>query len=150
VKGVAEQKLPTIRSRALTYIHDIPVARIKRFWDGLIEGKVYATKCKRCGELYYPPQVDCFKCLTSDVEWIALSDEGVIETFTESHLKPQGFIHYEKPYIISIVKTPEGAKVMGWLEGIDVDKVRVGLNVKITTILQSDGYPAIVFKPKQH
>jgi uncharacterized OB-fold protein len=144
---MVEQKPPTIRSRAITLIHEIPIARIKQFWDGLNEGKIYATKCKRCGKLYYPPQVDCFKCMTSDVEWIALSGEGVIETFTESHLKPQGFTHYEKPYIIAIVKTPEEAKVMGWLEDIDIDKVRVGLKVRITTTRKPDGYPAIVFKP---
>jgi uncharacterized OB-fold protein len=61
---------------------------------------------------------------SSDVEWVALSDEGVIETFTESHLKPQGFTHYEEPYIIAIARTPEGAKVMGWLEGISAEKAR--------------------------
>jgi len=146
---MAAQERPTIRSRPLTLVHEIPIARIKRFWDGLKEGKVYATKCKKCGQLYYPPQVDCFKCLGSDVEWVALSDEGVIETFTESHLKPQGFTHYEEPYIIAIARTPEGAKVMGWLEGISADKARVGLKVKITTTIKPDGYPAIVFKPTE-
>jgi uncharacterized OB-fold protein len=140
---------PTLPSRPLTYRHEISIARVKRFWDGIKEGKVYATKCRKCGKLYYPPRSDCANCLASDVEWVPLSSEGVIETFTVSHLKPQGFEHYKEPYIIAIVRTPEGVKVMGWLEGVDIEKISVGLvgqRVRITTATKPDGYPAIVFK----
>jgi uncharacterized OB-fold protein len=83
------------------------------------------------------------------VEWVPLSSEGVIETFTVSHLKPQGFEHYKEPYIIAIVRTPEGVKVMGWLEGVDIEKISVGLvgqRARITTATKPDGYLAIVFK----
>lgn len=138
-----------ISSRPLMLKHEISVARVKRFWDGLEEGKVYATRCKKCGKLYYPPRSDCSQCLASDVEWVALSNEGIIETFTVSHLKPQGFEHYKEPYIIAIVRTLEGAKVMGWLEGVSPEKVSIGLvgqRVRITTTVKHDGYPSIVFK----
>jgi len=140
----------TIKSRPLSFIHDVPITKTKMFWDGLKEGRIYATKCRDCGKIYFPPQVDCPKCLKSNFEWISLSNEGEIETFTESHLKPQGFTHYEKPYIIAIAKTPEEVKVMGWLEGVEVDNVKVGMKVEITSRIQPDGYPAIIFKPRIH
>ena len=31
----------------------------------LEQGKVMATKCKKCEVSYFPPQVDCPKCLDS-------------------------------------------------------------------------------------
>jgi len=138
---------PAIKSRTLTLTHDIPISKTKIYWEGLKEGNVYATKCKKCGEIYYPPQVDCPHCLTSDVEWIQLL-EGTLETFTQAYLKPQGFTHYEHDYIIAIVKAAEGVKVMGWLEDIDVKVAKVGMSVKITAKTMPDGFPAIVFKPR--
>ena len=138
---------PSMKSRTLTLTHDIPISKTKIYWEGLKEGKVQATKCKKCGQLYYPPQVDCPHCLTSDVEWIQLFD-GTLETFTQASLKPQGFNHYEHNYIIAIASTAEGVKVMGWLEDIDLNDTKVGMPVKITAKTMPDGFPAILFKQK--
>jgi uncharacterized OB-fold protein len=138
---------PSMKSRSLTLTHDIPISKTRIYWDGLKDGKVYATKCRKCGETYYPPQVDCPKCLASEVEWIQVL-EGNLETFTQVYLKPQGFSHYEQNYIVAIARTPEGAKVIGWLEEADVKNVKVGMPVKITAKTMPDGFPAIIFKTK--
>jgi uncharacterized OB-fold protein len=127
--------------------HDIPISKTRTYWDGLKEGKVYATKCRKCGETYYPPQVDCPKCLASEVEWIRLL-EGNLETFTQVYLKPQGFGHYEQNYIVAIARTAEGVKVMGWLEEADVKNVKAGMSVEISAKTMPDGFPAIIFKIK--
>ena len=138
---------PTMKSRMLTLTHDIPILKTKKYWELLKEGKVYATKCKKCGEIYYPPQVDCPSCLISDVELIQLS-EGSLKTFTQACLKPQGFTHYEHNYIIAIAKTSGGVKVMGWLEDTDIEVAKVGMPVKITAKIMPDGFPVVIFKPK--
>ncbi|MEM3731174.1 MAG: Zn-ribbon domain-containing OB-fold protein [Candidatus Bathyarchaeia archaeon] len=135
---------PTIKSRTLTLSHGIPISKTKTFWEGLKEGKVYATKCRKCGEVYYPPQADCPKCLTSQMEWTQLS-EGNLETFTTVYLKPQGFDHYKQDFTIAIVKTSEGAKVMGLLENMNLEKIEIGARLKITSKIMSDGFPAIIF-----
>jgi len=74
--------LPTIKSRKLTVTHNIPISKTEKFWRGLKEGKVYATKCKKCGAIHFPPAADCSKCYSSDMEWIELSNEAEIETYT--------------------------------------------------------------------
>lgn len=143
---MAKEAFPTMDSRKLIYSHKIPISKTKIFWDGLKEGKIYATKCKECGEIYFPPQADCNKCLSSNVEWIQLSDIGVVETFVASYLKPQGFEHYEVPYIIAIVRTNENVKIMGFIQEHDYKDIKVGMKVKITSKIQDDGFPAIIFK----
>ena len=140
---------PTMISRELTLTHKIPTLKLKRFWDGIMEGKIYATKCRGCGKVYYPPQADCTACLRSDMEWIELSREGTIRTFAASYIKPQGFEHFETPYTIAIVETREGIKVMGILEGVDHRNVRVGMKVKISTGTDERGFPIILFQPKE-
>jgi len=140
-------EFPVMKSRTLMLTHDIPISRTKTYWEGLEKAKVCATKCKNCGEIYYPPQVDCANCSSSEVEWIQLS-EGVLETFTQVYLKPQGFTHYEHNYIIAIAIASEGVKVMGWLEETDVKTAKVGMPIKITAKIMPDGFPAVIFKSK--
>jgi len=142
-------EFPSIKGRVLIYEHEIPIDRIKRYWEGIAEGKLYASKCRVCGELYYPPQGDCTKCLSSDVEWVELSKEGVVETFACSHLKPQGFEHFSTPYIIAIARISEGVKIMGILEGIECRDVRIGMHIYIKPRVNSDGFPIIAFRPAE-
>lgn len=37
---------------------------------------------------------------------------------------------------------------MGWLENTNVENAKVGMPVKITAKMMSDGFPAIIFEPK--
>jgi uncharacterized OB-fold protein len=80
------------------------------------------------------------------MKWIQLLD-GEIETFTQAYLKPQGFEHYKHDFIIAIAKTLEGVKVMGLLENINLENIKIGIRVKITAQMMSDGFPVIIFKP---
>jgi len=84
-------EMPTLRSRPLNIIYNIPISKTLKFWEGIKEGKIYTTKCKKCGKLYFPPVGDCANCLSSDMEWVELSGEGEIETFTHVIVKPASF-----------------------------------------------------------
>ena len=140
------EELPSITSRYITFTHKVPVLKTRLFWEKLKEGKVYATKCKKCCRLYYPPQGDCAHCLSSDIEWVELSKEAVLETYTHALQRPAGFDQYE-PYIIAIARTNDGARVMGWLEGIKPEEVKVGMKLEMSTRKLSDGFLVKTFKP---
>jgi hypothetical protein len=145
VNSLAEE-LPSITSRPITFVHKVPVLKTRLFWDGLKEGKVYATKCRKCGKVYYPPQGDCAPCLSSNMEWVELGKDVVLETYTHVLQRPAGFDQYE-PYIIAIAGTREGVRVMGWLEGIKPEEVRVGMKLEMSTRKLPDGFLVITFKP---
>jgi hypothetical protein len=145
VNSLAEE-LPSITSRPITFVHKVPVLKTRLFWDGLKEGKVYATKCRKCGKVYYPPQGDCAPCLSSDMEWMELRRDVVLETYTHALQRPAGFDQYE-PYIIAIARTREGVRVMGWLEGTKPEEVKVGMKLEMSTRKLPDGFLVITFKP---
>jgi len=140
------EELPSITSRPVTFVHKVPVLKTRLFWEKLKEGKVYATKCRKCGKVYYPPQGDCAPCLSSDVEWVELSRDAVLETYTHALQRPAGFDQYE-PYIIAIARTKDGVRVMGWLEGIKPEEVKVGMKLEMSTRKLPDGFLVITFKP---
>ncbi|MEM0372937.1 MAG: Zn-ribbon domain-containing OB-fold protein [Sulfolobaceae archaeon] len=100
----------------------------REYIEGLKKGEILATKCKKCGEIYYPPQLDCANCKSSDMEWFSLSKEGELMTYSIVVQKPQGFENYSD-YIVGIVKNKDGIGLMCWVKG----KPKVGSKVRLTT-----------------
>ena len=140
------EETPSITTRSITFTHKVPIIKTRRFWEKLREGEVYATKCRKCGRFYYPPQGDCAHCLSSDVEWVKLSREAILETYTHALQRPAGFDQYE-PYTIAIAKTKDGVRVMGWLEDVKLEEVKVGMKLEMSTRKLPDGFLVITFKP---
>jgi len=127
-----------IREFKLKY--NIPLGKISRFFEGLKEGVIYATKCKRCGKIYFPPQADCPYCRTSDVEWIKLSGEGKLLTFSIINVKPTTFSHYQD-YAIGICELKEGVRIFTWIRTNEPNKLKVGMKIKIKVVKREpEGY----------
>ena len=138
--------MPVIKSRSITIVEDIPISKTLRFWEGLKEGKVYATKCSKCGRLYFPPAADCADCLASEMEWVELSSEAEIETFTHVVIRPTSFSAF-KPYTVAIGKLREGVKVLAWLSGFKLSQIKVGMKVKLVAKVSEDGNGTYEFVP---
>jgi uncharacterized OB-fold protein len=109
------------------------ITKVGRFFEGLKENKLLGTKCKKCGTTYFPPRVDCSKCLADEIEWIELSGEGELATFTVNTTPPESFSKYGT-YIIGIVKLNDGPAVMTWLKDVKPEDAKVGMRLKIEFI----------------
>ena len=138
--------MPSIKSRAITLTQDIPISKNLKFWEGLKEGKVYATKCKQCGKLYFPPNMDCPDCLTAELEWVLLGSEAEIETFTHIVVRPTTF-QQNKPYTVAIAKLKEGVKVLAWLTGFKLSEIKVGMKARLVAKISQEGNPTYEFVP---
>jgi hypothetical protein len=130
--------MPTLRSREIKIVQEIPTSKTLKFYEGLKEGKVYATKCKDCEKVYFPPMVDCPECLTTGLDWIELSSEAEIETFTHVVVRPTTFQQY-KPYTVAIGRLKEGVKVLAWLTGFKLSEVKVGMKAKLVAKATPEG-----------
>ncbi|MEM0204053.1 MAG: Zn-ribbon domain-containing OB-fold protein [Archaeoglobaceae archaeon] len=123
--------------RELKIRYSISVENIKKFFEGLKEGKLLATKCK-CGRLFFPPQRDCPSCMKSEMEWVELKREGVLETLTVIFVRPPSFSAYD-PYTVAIAKLDDGVRVLSWLKG-DPKKVVPGQRVRVEISRRREGY----------
>lgn len=120
--------------------------KVSQFWDGLKDGILYGTKCKKCGTVMFPPKADCAKCITSDMEWIQLSGEGELITYTINKVPPQSFANYPE-YIIGIVKLKEGPRAMAWVIEVSPQEIKIGMKLKAKTEECVDGRLTYKFKP---
>ncbi|MEM3458567.1 MAG: Zn-ribbon domain-containing OB-fold protein [Candidatus Bathyarchaeia archaeon] len=138
--------MPSIKSREIKIVQDMPISKTLKFWEGLKEGKIYATKCRKCGRLYFPPSADCSECLCSDMDWVELSSEAEIETFTHVVFRPTSFCEY-KPYTVAIGRLKEGVRVLAWLTGFKLSQIKVGMKVKLVAKTSQEGNPTYEFVP---
>ncbi len=138
--------MPSIRSRRIEIVQEIPISKNLRFYEGLKQGKVYATKCKACGKLFFPPNADCPDCLTNELDWVELSSEAEIETFTHVVIRPTTF-QQNKPYTVAIGRLKEDVKVLAWLTGFKLSEIKVGMKVKLVAKTSPEGNPTYEFVP---
>ncbi len=61
------------------------------------------------------------------MEWVELSGEGVIETYTKIMAAPASFSG-EAPYTVVVAKMKEGIKILAWYEG---DHISIGMKVRL-------------------
>lgn len=135
---MARQEKAKIRSsHKLTLSYEIPISKVRKFWEGLNQGKIYATKCSNCKELYFPPQADCSACLKEDMEWVELSREGELEAYTGIVIAPASFMD-KTPYIVAVGRLAEGIKVLTWLKNTNIQEVKVGMKIKLVISREDD------------
>lgn len=117
-------------ARTLSINFTVPVQRITRFWEGIKEGKLLTTQCRRCHRIYFPPKADCPDCMTSNMDWIVLSGDAELESYTQVFVKPASFSNYPD-YICAVGKLKEGPRVLAWLTGVERDDIKVGMKLKL-------------------
>jgi len=82
------------------------------------------------------------------MEWIELSGEGEIETFTHIIVKPASF-QDESPYTVAIARLKEGVRALAWLTGVKKKDIKVGMKVRLIAKVTSEGRLTYQFKPIQ-
>ena len=100
----------------------------------LEQGKVMSTKCKKCGTSYFPPQVDCPKCVEGDMAWIEIKGKGKLLTFSIVNYGPMGF-EDQAPYTLAVSEFEEGLKVFATLSrDIKDEEIKIGMPLKVVPI----------------
>jgi uncharacterized OB-fold protein len=156
-KAIEDEGLPIIvdeKTKLPLYVdvNELPlryqfgIAKVHKFFEGLREGKIYMTRCKKCSEKFFPPRADCPKCLSQDMEWILLSGRGELLTCTVVNVKPPSFTHY-KDYVVAIAEMEEGVRVLAWLDVDDPKKIRPRMKVHLRTVKRPGGLITYEFAP---
>ncbi|MEW6069698.1 MAG: Zn-ribbon domain-containing OB-fold protein [Candidatus Thermoplasmatota archaeon] len=108
----------------------VPFTKVSEFVEHLNNNKLMATRCKKCSSIYFPPKADCFKCMSSEMDWIELSGKCTLLTYTTTHVPPAGFENFA-PYTIGVVELEEGGKLLAWIEDIKEDELKIGMQLGV-------------------
>ncbi len=92
--------------------------------------RLEAEKCRRCGQIYFPPRLICAACGSKEFDPVKLAEKGKVLTYTVIRVPPHQFVD-QTPYAMGIVELEDGVKVMAQIVDCSFNELRVGLPVKI-------------------
>jgi len=105
------------------------ISKVNDFVDYMEKGKVMYTRCKDCGLVFFPPRADCYQCLTSNMEWLEVSGNGKLISYSKLEYAPVGF-GGDLPYSIALLDYGD-YKVFGRIASdIPDEKIQVGMEMK--------------------
>jgi len=112
----------------------------------LEQGKVMATRCKKCGASYFPPKMDCSRCLSSDAEWFEIKGNGKLLTYTVVNYGPTGFEN-DAPYILALAQFGDELQIFGRLSrDIDEGNIKLGMDLKVVPVKLADSRTSYEFQ----
>ena len=108
--------------------------KLQDFMKYLEQGKIMASKCKNCNRIYFPPRADC-DCMSGQPEWIELSGNCKLVTYTVVHFAPASF-RYDVPYVLAVAQFEEGPTVFAPLsKEIKQEEIKIGMQLKLAPVI---------------
>ncbi|UCD14340.1 MAG: hypothetical protein JSW60_02695 [Thermoplasmatales archaeon] len=110
-----------------------------RFFKGLLEGKIWGTRCPKCGDTWVPVRTHCWNldCNLQKTEWVEMPLKAKVHTWTVAGWSGRSSL--KRLPIVLVYGVVEGSKVAiaNELHGIDPWDVEFDMPLKI------------VFKPEE-
>ena len=121
------------------------ISKVNDFVDYLEDGKMMTTRCKDCGRVFFPPRADCYQCLSSNMEWLEISGNGKLISYSKLEYAPVGFGD-DLPYSIAVLDYGD-FKVFGRIASdIPEDDISVGMELKTVVNHLPNGQLNYVFQ----
>ena len=121
------------------------ITKVNDFVSHLDTGRITGTRCKDCGEIFFPPRADCYKCLTSNMEWFDVSGTGKLVSYSKLEYAPVGF-DGDLPYCIALLDYGD-YKVFGRLANdLSPEGIEVGMDMKTVVNTLPSGQVNYVFE----
>jgi uncharacterized OB-fold protein len=91
-------------------------------------GLLVGSKCKSCGQVYFPPMKRCFECYSKDIENITLSKTGKLYTYAIVQVPMP---HFKPPLALAWVEFPEGVRVFSQVTGWEGTNLKIGMDMQV-------------------
>jgi hypothetical protein len=130
------------------YVSWLPQTRlVSEFVEGLMEGKLLGTRCKRCSARYLPPRAHC-RCGSNDMEWFEAPKTGKLLAYTMVTFPPESMTRHA-PYIVAVAELDDGSRLLAHITGVTPKTLKVGLRVQVVSHQVTEDRIVYKFKPAQ-
>ena len=119
----------------MTYLKPLPLQTTLNapFWKGLSEHRFCVPRCKNCGDFNWVPYPACRTCLSEDQEWVTVSGNATVWSYSVVHRGPGAF-ERETPYVVVLAKLAEHPRpciVTSNLIEVDPASIKIGMPIKV-------------------
>jgi hypothetical protein len=100
----------------------MPESVIRKYYEALGQGELWAKKCPKCGAVTFPPTTACENCGDFEQDWVKLSGQGKLLFLSHGMAPPPNPRFAEiAPYAYGHVRLEEGVYVQAIITGIKID-----------------------------
>jgi len=93
--------------------------------------RLLGSRCKVCGEAFFPRQAVCANCCAETTEPVLLGTRGKLFSYTNvNHAVPGGY-KGKVPFGVGTVDLPDGVRVTTRLTEHDTSKLKKGMPVEL-------------------
>jgi uncharacterized OB-fold protein len=93
--------------------------------------RLLGSRCRACGEHFFPRRVVCARCLAQDSEDVELGPRGTLYTWTYVYFPLFGAKRAQaEGYAVGQIDLPEGPRVQAVLSGAP-DAFRIGMPMEL-------------------
>ena len=117
------------------------------YWEGTSRGALVLQCCSACGRFRHYAQLICSSCYTEHADWIDASGRGTVHSWTVSHHAFHPSFGADLPYTLATVDLEEGVRALGLLKNVAPDALKIGLQLRATFPVWTDGYGRLTFVP---
>jgi uncharacterized protein len=111
--------------------------------------RLLGSRCRACGEVFFPRRVVCAKCLARDTEDLELGPRGRLYTYTYTHVPMFGALRADVGgYGVGQIDLPEGPRVQSVLAGGPGD-FAIGMEMELdleTLRVDGKGREVVIFR----
>jgi uncharacterized protein len=109
------------------------------------------TRCRKCGEVFFPTQIACSFCSSTDTEEITFSRRGILDYYTCTWYPTPGYSG-PVPLCIGFVRLPEGTKIISPLAKCRIEELKIGMEMEmvvqpVATDDQGNDVMGFAFRP---
>lgn len=108
-----------------------PAPESAPYWEAAKNHRLEIPHCNACGHYWFPPSRSCPNCLASDFAWTQVSGNGKVFSFVTFHRVYHPAWEGEVPYVVALIELDEGPRLLSNIVGIEPDKVRCEMPVKV-------------------
>ncbi len=120
----------------------------KPYWEASKRHEFILPKSKTTGEFFfYPRALSPGDDMTHDIEWVKASGKAKVWTFAIHHMGPTPAYKNEPAYVVALVETAEGTKMMTNIVGCDPKEVKIGMDVEVVFDDVTPEVTLVKFKP---
>jgi len=120
----------------------------KPFWDACKNHELVIPRSKTTGEyFFYPRALSPGDDMTDDIEWVKASGKAKVWTFAIHHMGPTKAYKGDPPYVVALVETDEGVKMMTNVVDCDPKDVYIGMEVEVVFDDVTDEVTLPKFRP---
>lgn len=139
------KKEQDVRLKRFGTVSFTATTKVNDFIDHLEKGEVAGTRCKGCGQKFFPPRADCAQCLDSEMEWFPVEGAGKLLSFSRLQYAPVGFTE-DVPYAIAVLDYGD-YKVFGRIsDAVPEDDIQIGMSMTARPNTLENGQLNYVFE----